>query len=85
MSIENPQVINYAMGNSYAQPIKQSVNPFGAQGVGAVEKTPPTDLYTACEALSVRDGRSPDISGSACGAKLDIGKDGCIDNLAWGI
>ena len=84
MSMENLQAIEYAT--------KPSINPFGGSsisggvyGVGAIEKTQPVDVYSACEALSMKDGRSPDISGSACGAKLDIGKDGCIDNLAWGI
>lgn len=84
MAIDNYQAINPFITNP-------NVNPFNAGGVnsgakvGAIEKTPPTDIYSACEALSMRDGRSPDISGSSCGCNLDLCKDGCIDNLAWGI
>lgn len=78
--------------NNYQTRPQMSVNPFaggaqqGVNQVGALERTAaPKGIYEACEELSLKDGRSPDISGSACGAKLDIGKDGCIDNLAWGI
>ncbi len=84
MAIDKYQAVNPFISNP-------NVNPFNAGGinggakVGGVEKAQPVDVYGACEALSMRDGRSPDISGSACGAKLDLCKDGCIDNLAWGI
>lgn len=86
MSMENLQALNYAMTKPINKPVvEQSVNPFGAGGVGAIEKTQPVDVYSACEALSMKDGRSPDVSGTSCGCKLDLCKNGCIDNLAWGI
>ena len=63
------------------------VNP-STSGVGTtapIEKTKePSSVFQACEALSIKDGHSPDVSGSCCGKHLDIGKDGCIDNQAWG-
>ena len=66
------------------RPINPSTSGIGSNiKVGSIDKT--SGIYEACEALSIKDGTSPDITGSCCGQFLDIGKNGSIDNQAWGI
>ena len=69
----------------------RGISPVYEQHVGGIGVSTPIEqvasyqgLYEACEALSIKDGRSPEISGGPCGRVLDIGKNGSIDNLAWG-
>ena len=82
--MENLPFLGITSANRGISPVYEQKT--GGIGVSApIEATPSfSGLYQACERLSVRDGRSPDVSGGPCGRLIDIGKDGSIDNCAWG-